>query len=246
MAELLTTKEILVALENIIKKAEKFICIFTYNIKIDENYMSRLRNADKRGVKIIIVFGIEDTKPELIDWLQGLSNCTVYFKEYLHAKFFYNEKELLLGSMNLSEASARNNYELGALFKFDENPEMFKKVKSEAKEIIEDAEEWGKRKKVGRISVSKTEKKHNKTYRFVKVDSSPTESKFKGKCIRCGDKIKFDQEKPLCRNCYTDWAEWENEDYIETFCHNCGLKKDDITFAKPECFPCYRNTKVLN
>ncbi len=45
MAELLTTKEILASLDNIIKKAEKYICIFTYNIKIDPNYLTRLRNA---------------------------------------------------------------------------------------------------------------------------------------------------------------------------------------------------------
>jgi hypothetical protein len=39
MAEILTAKETAATLENIIKKAEKYICIFTYNIKIDPNYL---------------------------------------------------------------------------------------------------------------------------------------------------------------------------------------------------------------
>jgi len=67
MAELLITKEILVALDNIIKKAEKYICIFTYNVKIDENYLTRLRNAGKRGVEINIVFGVDPGNAEVID-----------------------------------------------------------------------------------------------------------------------------------------------------------------------------------
>lgn len=46
----------------------------------------------------------------------NLPNATVYFKEYLDAEFYYNEKELLVGSMNLPEASAKNNFELGVLF----------------------------------------------------------------------------------------------------------------------------------
>src|SRR5579871_3031672 len=144
MADLLTTKEILAALDNIIKKAEKYLCIFTYNIKIDQSYLTRLRNASKRGIKITIVFGVDNGDDKILDELLSMSNCMVYFKEYLHAKFYYNEKELLVGSMNLSEASAKNNFELGVYFKGEEYIEAIKKVKEEAKEIITDATEWKK------------------------------------------------------------------------------------------------------
>ncbi len=134
----------LAALDNIIKRAEKYICVFTFNIKIDPTFLARLRNASKRNISITIVFGVNSGDDNIIQELLAIPTCKVYFKEYLHAKFYYNEKELLVGSMNLSEASAKNNFELGVLFSGDEYLSVIKKVKEEAKEIISDAREWSK------------------------------------------------------------------------------------------------------
>jgi phosphatidylserine/phosphatidylglycerophosphate/cardiolipin synthase-like enzyme len=228
MADLLTTKEMLAALENIIKKAEKYICIFTFNIKIDPNYLTRLRNASKKGVQIKIVFGIDNGDNQILQELLNMPNCTVYFKEYLHAKFYYNEQELLIGSMNLSEASAKNNFELGVLFKGEEYLNVIKKVKEEAKEITSDAIEWKELKKTQ--NMRRTE---------FPLKPASFSDKNTGTCIRCDIKIPFNPEKPLCLDCYHEWAEWENEYYIEIFCHNCGKRKNDISFAKPECYTCY-------
>lgn len=231
MAELLTTKEILVSLDNIIKNAEKYICIFTFNIKIDETYLSRLRNASKRGVKINIVFGVDNGDPKVLEAVLAMENCTVYFKEYLHAKFFYNEKELLLGSMNLSEASAKNNYELAVLFKGDEYCNLIKKVKDEAKEIIADSIEWK--------SLPSTQSRRSAKEKLI--IKPKVVNKIKGSCIRCEKEIKYNPEKPLCPECYFDWAEWENEYYEEVCCHKCGKENLKISFAKPECLKCYKN-----
>jgi hypothetical protein len=219
MAELLTTKEILVALDNIIKKAEKYICIFTYNIKIDQNYLSRLRNASKRNVTIIIVFGVDNGDPDVVEEVLNLPNTTVYFKEYLHAKFYYNEKELLVGSMNLSEASAKNNFELGVLFKDAEYQTAIKKVKEEANEIINDAVKFEGPKKQSPIVFPLSKK---------------------GACIRCAKAIEYNPTKPLCLRCYGEWSEWENEYYQEEFCHRCGQEKFGISFAFPQCNSCYK------
>lgn len=232
MAETLTTKEIAVALDNIIKRAEKYICIFTFNIKIDETYMSRLRNAAKRGVQIVVVFGVNNGKPEVLKSLQEISGCKVYFKEYLHAKFFYNEKQLLVGSMNLSEASEKNNYELSVLMSVADYPELFKKVKEEAREIIGDAIEWSK------ISVTNTNSTSIST-------TTSLASTTKGKCIRCAKTIGYNPGRPLCHNCYSEWSEWENEYYLESYCHHCGKEREGVSFAHPECKTCYKNEKQL-
>lgn len=224
MAEILTTKEIGVALDNIIKRAEKYICIFTYNIRIDETYMSRLRNAAKRGVKIIVVFGVDNGNPAILNALKAIPTCEIWFKPYLHAKFFYNEKELLIGSMNLSEVSEIRNYELGVLFNTKENPEIFNKVRQEAKEIKEDSIPWGE----------------------ISNDRLPDDDGMKGRigpdhgnCIRCRSQIEFDPTRPFCYPCFQIWSEWENEYYLERYCHRCGHEKDDISFAKPQCRKCY-------
>lgn len=219
MAELLTTKEILAALDSIIKKAEKYICIFTYNIKIDPNYLSRLRNASKRNVAITIVFGVDNGDPAVLKEVMSLPNATVYFKEYLHAKFYYNEKELLVGSMNLSEASAKNNFELGVLFTGQEYQSVIGKVKAEAKEIVGDA-----------IKFSGPEPPR----------PTSTIGPTAGICIRCAIPIELNPHKPLCRNCYSEWAEWENEYYQEEFCHRCGQEMAGISYAYPQCNKCYK------
>lgn len=230
MAELLTTKEILAALDNIIKKAEKYICIFTYNIKIDPNYLTRLRNASKRNVKITVVFGVDNGDDKIIEELLSFQNCTVYFKDYLHAKFYYNEKELLVGSMNLSEASAKNNFELGVLFRGDEYLSAIRKVKEEAKEIISDSKEW--KDLINRRQVPTS----NLVY---KTNFETNKSKNSASCIRCNKSIKYNPDKPFCSDCFHEWAEWENETYAETYCHHCSKNKENISFAKPECYSCY-------
>lgn len=223
MAELLTTKETLVALDNILKGANKYICLFTYNIRIDDIYLTRLRNASKKGVKTTIVFGVVNVDPKVVEAVMGIPNCDVYFKEKMHAKIFYNEKELLVGSMNLSEASGNNNFELAVLFKEQDYLDAISKVKGEAKEIIDDATPW-------KLLKPNLERR--------KVNS---EIKLKGACIRCEKEIKYNPEKPLCTDCYYEWAEWENEYYEEVCCHKCGKENDKISFAKPECLKCYKN-----
>jgi hypothetical protein len=228
MADILTTKEIALALDNIIKRAEKYICIFTYNLKIDETYMSRLRNAAKRGVEIIVVFGINNGKSETFKGLLQIPNCKVYFKEYLHAKFFYNEKSLLIGSMNLSEASEKNNYELGVLLTITENPDLFKKVKEEAKEIIDDA------------TILSLDEVGSQQIRSTNIKPTFSQKVVRGTCVRCKKSIEYNPVKPLCPDCYHEWSEWENEYYGESFCHKCGREKDGISYAKPECTSCYK------
>ncbi|MCW3102315.1 MAG: hypothetical protein JWO09_755 [Bacteroidetes bacterium] len=229
MAELLTTKETLVALDNIIKRAEKYICIFTFNIKIDENYLTRLRNASKRGVKITIVFGVDNGDPQVLDAVLNISNCTVYFKPQMHAKFFYNEKELLVGSMNLSEASAKNNFELSVLFSGEDYLSVISKVKEEAKEIISDSTDW-------KNLLPTIERRNKKELSF-----RPKFTNEAGTCIRCNKNIPLNPAKPFCSACYNEWAEWGNEYYLEKYCHQCGKGKESISFAKPECYTCYKN-----
>ena len=166
-----------------------------------------------------------------------MPNCTVYFKEYLHAKFYYNEKELLVGSMNLSEASAKNNFELGVLFKGDEYLSAIKKVKEEAKEIISDARPWKEPKQLQPIN--------SHLDNVVRFASGSSKGGNNGACIRCRTKIPYNPEKPLCIDCYREWAEWENEYYLETYCHCCGRTKDEIFFAKPECYSCYTSNRMV-
>lgn len=43
-----------------------------------------------------------------------------------------------------------------------------------------------------------------------------------GYCIRCNDNIPYNPRRPFCNSCYVIWAQFENEDYNENFCHSTG------------------------
>ena len=60
-----------------------------------------------------------------------------------------------------------------------------------------------------------------------------------GFCIRCRQSTsKLDSKKPLCRECFDVWSQYQNVDYREKYCHACGAK-DKTTFARPMCAGCY-------
>ncbi|MBK9982082.1 MAG: hypothetical protein IPP15_06575 [Saprospiraceae bacterium] len=43
-----------------------------------------------------------------------------------------------------------------------------------------------------------------------------------GYCIRTGEKIPFNPERPFSYNAYKSWAEYKNMDYPEAYCHKTG------------------------
>lgn len=64
----------------------------------------------------------------------------------------------------------------------------------------------------------------------------------KGYCIRCGDRKKFDFEKPLCGECYEEWAYYQNPEYEEECCHKCG-RDWGTTIDRPLCTACWRKSR---
>ena len=58
-------------------------------------------------------------------------------------------------------------------------------------------------------------------------------------CIRCGSGIDFDQDRPLCEDCYKKWAVYKDPNYPERQCHRCG-GKHKTSYARPLCRECYR------
>lgn len=60
-----------------------------------------------------------------------------------------------------------------------------------------------------------------------------------GSCIRCGCKIDYNTNRPLCEDCYQIWVQFGNIDYAERFCHKCGKEfMDCISYRKPLCRKC--------
>ena len=69
----------------------------------------------------------------------------------------------------------------------------------------------------------------------------PVKRNPRGYCIRCSDRMKLDTQKPLCRECYDEWAEYENPDYEEECCHKCG-RDWSTTIERSLCIHCWRKS----
>jgi len=86
--------------------------------------------------------------------------------------------------------------------------------------------------------------KEERTEREAKEINSKKKKEFNknkknGHCIRCNIDIQLDLDKPLCRECYQIWYNFEDPYYPENYCISCGDKKD-TNFSKPACYDCYK------
>ncbi|WP_298420039.1 phospholipase D family protein [uncultured Kordia sp.] len=52
---------------------------------------------------------------------------------------------------------------------------------------------------------------------------------FHGFCIRTGEQIPFNPERPFSYNAYKTWSQFENYDYGENYCHKTGKRSNGKT-----------------
>jgi hypothetical protein len=59
-----------------------------------------------------------------------------------------------------------------------------------------------------------------------------------GFCIRCGENIPYNPNRPLCESHFLSWSYWQNYDFIENRCHCCGEEMPS-SMGKPLCLDCF-------
>ncbi len=227
MAEFLTTNGTSYQIENIIMNAKTRLVLVSPYLQISKTFYERLKDANNRGVRVQIVYGKDELKPNEKNSLAELKNLELHFFENLHAKCYLNEREMVITSMNMYEFSEKNNREMGVYLTKENDSEMFQKAIAETASIIESSED---------IPLVKAKRELGKK---SKNTSSKSKKPTRGYCIRCEDRIPYNIQKPFCKDCYYEWEEWENEDYEEEVCHACG-EYEDTSMAKPVCYDCYK------
>ncbi len=156
-------------------------------------------------------------RPEEEEKLRCLDKTEVFFLPNLHAKCYLNENRAIVTSMNLHQYSETNNREMGVAILKSEECSVYDEIRAEADQIAEDAERY-----------------------FMEQGPSASAEADLGFCVRCGRPVPLDPDKPLCRECYREWADWSNPDYEERFCHSCG---DPIrtSVRRPLCDRCFKS-----
>lgn len=238
MAKFLTTAGVTYHQEELFKNAKKQIIIISPYLKLSRNMFERIKAAKDRGVEIIICYGKTELDDKTFKEVQLLGK--LYFYEEMHAKCYISENELIIGSMNLYEASEKNR-EMAVFGTIYDDKKMYEDAKGEALLIIENAQP---------VSGSL----QPKTTDFITKSSIPKQGSLfgddlpfannsldrkKGHCLRCGMPIDFNPSKPLCYYCYEEWDEYGNPFYKEDFCHGCG-NMYRTSYAEPLCKRCER------
>ncbi len=206
---------------SLINEAQRNIVIVTAYLKLDgwQHAQRALVQAMRRGVDVTFIVRLNDewVENQSVAWLQQ-NKVKVLALENLHAKIYQNENRTLISSMNLHTFSANNSLEIAMVIQTQEDD---RKIRAYVKSLIETAQP---------CSLLLETASHRQ---------SPRDQIAHGSCIRCGREIGLNPSRPLCDSCYDSWAEYENEDYPEKFCHACG-KPRQTSYAKPLCWTCFQ------
>ncbi|MEN9335524.1 MAG: hypothetical protein RLZZ500_511 [Bacteroidota bacterium] len=117
MAQFLNTNGIASWIERIIDEAERELIILSPYMQLSDTIYHKLLNANEHGVETTLVYRENQITEFQKEKLKALDNLNLMHHSNLHAKCFYNEKYLLIASMNLYEYSINNNREMGVLFR---------------------------------------------------------------------------------------------------------------------------------
>jgi hypothetical protein len=222
MAKFLNTAGIIHQADEMMRQARRELFLVTPFLQLSQTFSERLAEAARRGVRVTIIYGKEALRPEERTKLEVIERLDLRYLENLHAKCYLGEDRVVVASMNLYEYSSRNR-EMGVMLTRAEEPEAFEEARSEVHSILSASQSRPLRAAAGgrvRTGAEKVPLKH-------------------GYCIRCADPLAYMPDRPLCRTCYSTWAQWENEEYEENFCHRCGQERV-TSFARPLCSPCFR------
>lgn len=236
MAEFLTTTGISADIERIIKEANDRLVLVSPYLKINENLKLLLADKNNFKIDIRVIYGKNELQPAENKWLRSMTSIKTSFFKNLHAKCYMNESSAIITSMNLYEFSQVNNAEMGILVRRDEDPVLFAKINDEVRHLIRNSDDVKFEVEIITPEAKSRQKKQ------AKPSNKPARPKklsvLEGHCLRCGISIPFSVVRPLCNKDYQSWARYENNEYVEEYCHSCG-KERETSYAKPLCRSCW-------
>ena len=234
MAEFLTTTGISYNLEELIKNSDEKLFLVSPYLQIAGSLKHLIEERDLRKIDIRIVYR-KDNKinAEDMSFLQELTSVKISACENLHAKCYLNENTAIIASMNLYQYSQQNNREMGIKVEKEKEPDLYNNIFKEVMVILQTSQQ-------PEFSVKKIETDAPTASKKVPTKiNKKHQKKDMGFCIRCGNDLKFNPEKPLCYKCFKSWGKYSNPEYTEKFCHACG-NEHSSTVAKPVCYACYK------
>jgi hypothetical protein len=243
---LLTDNSVTSKVLEVIRAAERQLALVSPYIDEVGHVQQELILAKTRGVKIVVVVRRDSStvggnnSESALTWFAD-HGIEVQSVPNLHAKFYMNEREGVLTSMNLLRSSWSGSMEVGVIVTGEEHRQLVEYLTKHLKNffsVVTPPSSTGKQKSsVRRPAKSNGRKQSGGIGAMIKnLITAPS-----GYCIRCGDLLsakEIDSGKVLCAADYRSWAKYKNADFMENYCTTCGSEWD-TSYAKPECSDCY-------
>lgn len=219
---------------------------------------------DKLSITIVFGKNEKDLTKSLtlddLNFFKQFPDIEIRYEKRLHAKFYANEAAQILTSMNLYDFSQDENIEAGIKTEFSNLGNLASKIVSGEKSLDQEAWDYfnkvidnsellfknvpeyesallgltkrykGFKNEVDKISEHFSKQPAAKSYTAKAI---VTEAVL-GFCIRTGEQIPFNIQKPYSDKAYKSWAQYKNPNYKEKFCHKTGQPSNGNTsMAKP-------------
>lgn len=136
MVQILNTTGLNYHVEQTIANAEERIILISPYLKLSARIKELIEDKNRMKVDIRIIYGKSELNPKDHEWLVSLPYVRLSFCQNLHAKFYANENQSLICSLNLYDFSQINNHELGVLIVKDDDRDAFNASITEAQRLI--------------------------------------------------------------------------------------------------------------
>ena len=126
MVQYLNTQGAYSEIENIVNRAEHKLVIMSPYIQINRSLLQKIFHASEhRSIDVSLICRVNDIKPEEIAAMNRINRLEIFDLPNLHANCIYNEKTLIMTSLNLFDYSQINNRDMGAMLTADKDPGAF-------------------------------------------------------------------------------------------------------------------------
>ena len=254
MAKFLKGDDLNAEIGKIFENAKERLILISPFIKLHHRLYDELRSKISNDkLEIFVVFGKNEKDisksltTEVFEFLKHFPIIEIRYEKRLHAKFYANETSQILTSMNLYDYSQDNNIEAGVKTDFNLLGNIASKVILKEKSLDQDA--WDYFWKVidnsellfknepeyesQLLGLTKAFKRVKNTKDIVseRLTKTPIQKQAieEGYCIRTGEKIPFNLQKPYSEKAYKSWVQYKNPNYKEKYCHKTGQPSDGKT-----------------
>lgn len=259
MAEFVTGKPLKDCLHSILVNAKRELIIMSPYIALSDDIKKLLRrHINKEQLHIIIIFGKNEKQPtkslskEDFDFFSQFPFVSIIYVPNLHAKYYGNDRESVVTSMNLLESSINKNIEFGCYFSYKSNKPSIIPEDENVYEYVHmiiahktnnviyikrpcftyDVNNYNRNKYIGSYILYNQYNSRGEYENKVQFTDFPPQLEYAdnnnkyiycGFCIGCGKEIHFDINQPYCPKCKTDWEkDGEKELRYEEFDHFTG------------------------